>query len=219
MWALQDVRRFVFDNQGEAIGYGFSEYPIICDEPAKAEQDASEVMKKLIEVAGQAIRQSCIQNIEAISVSVQGDAAILVDKSYHPIHFALLGMDYRNTNECTFLEEHIGSKEAFQRTGMRIHPINFLAKVLWYKNHAKDAFAQAYKVITYSEFVLVQLGGEPLIDLTMASRTMAMDIHRREWDLEILNSCGIDKMLLSKITTSGTPCGRTQQSHPAKMGP
>ena len=201
----------VFDHCGEIRGYGFSEYPVICDAPAKAEQDAMDVMSKLIAVTGQAIRQSGVRHVEAISVSVQGDATILVDRDYQPLHMTLLGMDYRNTAECGFLEERIGSRDAFRRTGMPIHPINSLAKILWYKNHAPEAYAKAYKAMTYSEFVMVHLGGEPVIDLTMASRTMAMGIRTRQWDAQILDACDVDKALLSDIRPSGTPCGRLSE--------
>ena len=201
----------VFDDRGNIHGYGFSEYPIICDAPAKAEQDAMDVMGKLIAVAEQAIRQSGVRRIEAISVSVQGDATILVDRDYKPLHMTLLGMDYRDTAECAFLEERIGSREAFRRTGMPIHPINSLAKILWYKNHAPEAYHKAYKAVTYSEFVMAHLGGEPVIDLAMASRTMALDIRTREWDTQILGICGVDKALLSAVKPSGTPCGQLSE--------
>ncbi len=208
----------VFDNRGEICGYGFSEYPVICDAPAKAEQDAADVMAKLIAVTEQAIRQSGVRRIEAISVSVQGDAAILVDNEYRPLHNAILGMDYRNTAECERLEERIGSREAFRRTGMRIHPINFIAKAMWFKNNAPEAYEKATKVMTYSEFVMAGLGGEPVIDLTMASRTMALDIHTRQWDEQLLEICGVDRAMLSDVRPSGTPCGRLSESFRQRWG-
>lgn len=198
----------VFDKKGEIHGYGFSEYPIICDEPGKAEQDASYVFNKLIEVTASAISKSGARHIQAVSVSVQGDAVVLVDKTYKPLHNTLLGMDYRNTEECDFLEQQIGSREAFMRTGMRIHPINALAKVLWYKNHVPKLFEKTHKAMTYSDFVMTHLGAEPCIDLTMASRTMAMRLSDKEWDSEILRICGIEQDIFSKVKLSGEPCGK-----------
>ncbi len=198
----------VFDESGAILGYGFSEYPVICDAPAKAEQDSADVMEKLKSVAAKAIRESGVRRVEALCVSVQGDATMLVDADYNPLVMTLLGMDYRDTAECAFLEERIGSREAFRRTGMPVHPINTLAKILWYQNNTPEQYAKAYKAVTYSEFVVAQLGGEPVIDLTMASRSMAMDIRTRQWDTALLDAVGVDSALLSDIRPSGTPCGQ-----------
>lgn len=208
----------VFDTYGNVKGYGFREYPIICEEPFQAEQDAMLVYNRLIEVMREAIAKSGAEYIEAISASVQGDATMPVDREYNPLHNMLLGMDYRTTSQCDFLEEHIGNKQAFIKTGMPIHPINTLAKILWFKDNTPEIFNNTYKFVTYSDFVAARLGGEPVIDLTMASRSMAMDINTNEWSKEILGICGIDPDTLSEIRESGKPCGRLRESLRQELG-
>lgn len=201
-------KAIVFDPTGNILGYGFREYTIICDAPAKAEQDAEVVWRATLDALSEAVARSGIRRVEAIGLSVQGDAIIPVGPGFKPLHNALLGMDYRPADQAAQCGRTLGARALFDLTGMRPHPINSIVKALWLKQELPRVFQDAWKIVTYGDFILGRLGAGPVIDWTMASRTMAFDLRRRSWATAILDSLGIEPSLLSRTAPSGEPVGR-----------
>ena len=200
-------KALVFDPAGRIKGHGFREYGVECDAPAKAEQDAEHVWVLTREALGEAVARSGVRDFTALSVSVQGDAVIPVDREFCPLHRAILGMDYRAQRQARECEEKCGAFPLFQQTGMRSHPMTSLTKILLLRDLAPDVFARAWKFVTYADFILGKLGAEAVIDHPMASRTMAFDLHTRRWSELILGKLALDPSRLSRPVPSGTVAG------------
>ena len=211
-------KAIVFDAEGRALGRAFREYAVICDAPAKAEQDANQVWALTKEVLREAVAGSGPTQVRALSVSVQGDAIIPVDREFNPLHPAILGMDYRSAPQARRCEEKFGAFPLFQRTGMRPHPLNSLAKVLWLRDTAPHLLAHAWRVVTYADFILGRLGGGAVLDHTMASRTMAFNLANKTWDAEIHRELDLDPNQWSPPAPSGTPAGHLRAPLAAELG-
>jgi xylulokinase len=205
------VKAIVFDGDGVPRGTGFREYGIICDEPAQAEQDPLRVMTLTLEAQREAVSKSGARSVVALGLSVQGDAIIPLDARLQPIQPAVLGMDYRSAPEAQWCAEHVGARRLFDLTGMRPHAINSIVKALWLKRHRADAWRRTARIVTYADFILARLGAEPVIDWTMASRTMAFDLKEKRWSPEVLGSLDLDPSLLSRAEPSGTVVGTLSQ--------
>jgi len=213
----------VFDEEGRVLGYGFREYGFLAGEPAMAEQDAEEVWRLTCEALHEALARSDSDRpggeaVRALSLSVQGDAVILVDRSFRPVYHAVLGMDYRARPQASRSAELLGERALFERTGMRPHPINSILKALWLKEMRPQAWEKAWKITTYADYILGRLGAEPVIDHTMASRTMAFDLRSRAWSGEILDRLGIDAGLLSRPAPSGVVAGALSREAAEQTG-
>jgi xylulokinase len=208
----------VFSPEGKLLGYGFEEYSISCPAPGVARQNAEEVFATVKRVMKQACAQSG-GDIAAIGLSVQGDAVMPVDNAFKPLAPVQLGMDYSCKEDADAFEQAFGARALFSRTGMRPHPLNSLCKVRNFaRNMRRDAEMARYYV-TYADFILSRLGAdEPLIDMTMASRTMGMDICTLAWDEELLAFAGIGKDKLSRPVPSGTVGGRLKPALAEELG-
>ncbi|MDR1899100.1 MAG: hypothetical protein LBQ55_03740 [Treponema sp.] len=208
----------VFDETGAQKGYGFEEYGIRCPRPGWAEQDAEEVWritKKVI--AGAAARPG--PDIEALALSVQGDAVIPIGKDRGALAPAQLGMDYRGAAEAGYTESIFGGPWLFRHTGMRPHPLNSLVKILWIKNHQPELFEKTWKFATYGDYILGKLGSDDMvIDYTMASRTMALDIRAKDWSGPVLDRLGIPEEKLARVTPSARVVGRLPASLAEELG-
>lgn len=200
-------KAIVFDASGRMLGQAFREYGVVCDAPAKAEQDAEQVWRLTQEALREAAAQAGPHHIRALSVSVQGDAVIPVDRDFNALHPAILGMDYRSAPQARQCEARFGGFALFQRTGMRPHPMNSLTKVLLLREQAPAVFDQAWKIVTYADFILGKLGADAVIDHTMASRTMAFELATKAWCPEILQPLGLDTARFAKAVPSGTAVG------------
>jgi xylulokinase len=208
----------LFEPSGKLLGYGFQEYGIDCDEPEKAEQDAERVFQFVLGVVRKAVENSDKRSVKALAISVQGDAIIPIDRRGRALHPAILGMDYRSADHAERCAHDIGAWELFLLTGMRPHPINSIVKLLWLKENKPSIYAKAWKIVTYEDFFLNKFIGEPIIDYSMASRTMAFDLKRRRWAVPLLEKLDINPDLLSKAEPSGKPLGTLRKEFADTIG-
>ncbi len=197
----------VFDENGVQHGYAFQEYGVLCPQKGYAEQDAEQIWNITKIVIGKAVL-GIGNEINALSLSVQGDAIIPIDQNRNALSYAQLGMDYRAITETKSCEDMFGERKLFELTGMRPHPMNSLIKIIWVKNNNPKLYEQTYKFVTYADFILGKLGStEIVIDYTMASRTMAFDIKNLQWSRLILDQLGIAAEKLAHPVPSGTIVG------------
>ena len=212
------MKAVVFDTSGNVRGSGFREYGVTCDQPGKAEQDALQVWALTVEALRDAVSASGMRSAAAIGLSVQGDAIIPLDSQGVPVHPAILGMDYRSAAEAQWCDRTIGARRLFDLTGMRPHALNAIVKALWLKRHRPEAWKSARRIVTYADFVLAQLGADPVIDWTMASRTMGFDLAGRRWSVEVLEALEIEPALLSRTVPSATAAGGLSREAAGKIG-
>jgi xylulokinase len=208
----------VFDPEGRMLARAFREYGMVCDAPAKAEQDAEQVWMLAKESLREVAATGSARNTRALSVSVQGDAIIPVDRDFHALRPAILGMDYRSAPQAERCAEMVGAFALFQRTGMRPHPMNSLTKVLLLRELAPAVFARAWKIVTYADFIWGKLGAGAVMDPTMASRTMAFDLAAGEWSRDLHARLDLDINLWSQVAPSGTVVGNLRPALADELG-
>ena len=212
------VKAAVFDESGNLLGDGFEEYDVVCQKPGWAEQDAERVFQAACRVMGAAASQSG-GGIAAIGLSVQGDAVIAVDENFRPVAPVQLGMDYRCAGEAEAFAREFGEKWLFDKTGMRPHPLNSLCKVRNFVFQSPEVNRRAARYMTYSDYMLSRLGAEePVIDYTMATRTMGVDLKTLDWDDSLLAAAGVDRARLSKPAPSGMCVGHLSPALAAALG-
>lgn len=212
------AKAMVFTEEGGTRGYAFREYGILYTKEGYACQDAEKVWEITKEVIREAVREEG-QNIRSISVSVQGDAVIPVDRDRTALARAQLGMDYRGREEARMCADRFGACEIFSRTGMRPHPMNSFIKILWIKRHDECLYEKTYKFVTYADFIMGKLGSsEIVIDYTMAGRTQAFDLSGRTWSKEILKAFDIQEEKLGTPVPSGTVVGTIDRALAGELG-
>jgi len=207
----------VFDDEGRTLGTAYREYPVATDATGRAEQDAEAVWREVGVAIRQAAGGGADRSIGAVGLSVQGDAIIPVDRLCRPLGPAILGMDYRSAADAAECERLLGARELFQLTGMRPHPMNSLCKLLWMRRSRPDTFRSAWKITTYADFIAARLCGTPVIDHSMASRTMAFELASRCWSESILRSLDLDPELFSTAVPCGTTVGMLRPEVAAEL--
>lgn len=203
----------VFNETGTNISMAFKEYPVICTHRDWAEQDAEYVWQIILELMEQCLSAKGICSVDAIVLSVQGDAIIPVGGSGNALMPAILGMDNRSEKQALWCDKQLGTYNVFSKTGMRPHAINSATKIMWIQETCPDIADKTERFLTYDSFILKRLGSEGYItDITMASRSMMYEREKNEWSDFILSELHIDKLKLPAIVPSGTIVGRLKQS-------
>ncbi|MCW3094193.1 MAG: carbohydrate kinase [Ferruginibacter sp.] len=93
-------------------------------------------------------------------------------------------------------------KYFYHRTGVPVHAMSPLCKLVWLKENSVDVFCNTSKFISIKEFVLHSLFGKYIVDTAIASATGLLNIHSLEWDETILDFIGINKSQLSALVST-----------------
>ena len=211
------VKAAVFHPDGRMAGYGSEEYGFDSREEGWAEQDGLAVWERVKRCMAAAAAMADGEII-AIGLSVQGDAAAPIAKDGTPLAPFQLGMDYRSAPQSEAFSREFGGMAIFQRTGMRPHPMNTLCKIRWFTECEPALEGRVWKYMTYGDFLLHKLGGDTLIDRSMAGRTMGMDLKTGLWSEDLLNAAGITVEQLSTPVDSGAAAGYLDKSLAAELG-
>ncbi len=195
-------KAIIFGDEWEILGQAKREYSIQTPQPGWAEQDAEQVWKLAIESLTEAVRQNKAEPPKALALSVQGEAVIPVDKHGKPLRNAILGMDTRTTPENQWLSETFDPEALFRQTGMPMHTMNTITKLLWLKKNESDLWNSANQFLLYEDYLLCRLGGKAVISHCLASRTQMYDLQMGCWASDILDKCEIDINRLAELPSN-----------------
>ena len=196
-------KAILFDEDGRILSQAAREYAILTPEPHWVEQDAEQVWALAWAALKEAVSRSPADPPRAMALSCQGEAVIPVDADGRALRHAILGMDTRTGEENEWLLEQFGAETLFARTGMPVHTINTLPKLLWLQRHEPSLWRQAHQFLLYEDFFLRRLSGKAVISHCLASRTQMYDLAAGEWASDILEKCGVDPGRLSPLASDG----------------
>ena len=193
----------VFNDEWKIVASASREYPVLTPRPHWAEQDADLVWRLALDVLAQVAEQSRNDPPKAMALSVQGEAVIPVDRTGRPMRRAILGMDTRSMAENEWLADTFGPETLFQRTGMPMHTMNTITKLLWLQRNESRIWANAAQWLLYEDYFLRRLTGRAVISHCLASRTQMYDLGASTWAADILDRCGIDHGRLAQLLPPG----------------
>jgi glycerol kinase len=181
------------------------------------EHEAEDIWRHSLEVLHEAMAQAgaAPSDIAGIGITNQRETTLIWDRATGaPIHRAIVWQDRRTAAECQRLRAHEPLVTA--RTGLLLDPYFCATKIAWLLDNIPDARARAERgelaFGTVDSFLLWRLteGAVHATDATNASRTLLFDIHRGDWDDELLALFRIPRNLLPEVRDSAAAFGRTR---------
>jgi xylulokinase len=112
----------------------------------------------------------------------------------------------------------LGKERIFQITGMPLHPMYTVNKLMWLRQHDPDIYRAAHRFLCMQDFIFHQLGLTPTMDRTLAVRTMAFDVSQLDWSEEIMGLAGLDRERMSRVWPSGQVIGEIAPSIVEELG-
>jgi len=198
-------RAAIFDEKGNIQAQARREYGVDMPYPQWAEQDAEKVWLFAQETLAETVAQCPNKKeIVALGLSVQGEAIIPVDVEGKALRAAILGMDTRTEEQNLWLKQHFGARALFEHSGMPIHTINTLPKLLWLKQNEPIMWGQANRFLLYEDFIIQKMTGKAVCSECLASRTQLFSLKQKQWSSMVLESIGLDEEKLALVVPSGT---------------
>jgi xylulokinase len=208
----------LFAEDGTLQASAAREYAVEIPRATWAEQDAERVWALAREALSETLQASGIPRVIAIGLSVQGEAVIPVDGRGNALRPAILGMDTRTGLQNDWLRARFGADYLFQHTGMPVHTINTLPKLLWLKEHEPAIWDQAAQFSLYEDFLVRKMTGQAIISQCLASRTQLVAIASGDWSDPVLEALGLARERLAAIGPSGQVAGTMDRRLAEQIG-
>jgi glycerol kinase len=211
-------RAILFGEKGRPITSSAQEFPQHYPQDGWVEHDPEDIWRDTVA----SVKAVLSEETAAIGITNQRETIVLWDRATgKPLHNAIVWQDRRTAETCRRLKTDGHEPMIREKTGLLLDPYFSATKLAWLLDHVDGARAAAARgelaAGTIDSFLLWRLTGGAVhaTDITNAGRTMLCDIHRGEWDDDLLALFGIDRSLLPEIVGNAEVYGETD---PALFG-
>ncbi len=204
-----NIKALVFDTAGRVKASASAPTPTHYPRPGWAYHKPEEIWACTLTLLRNVVSQlNGTGPISSIAVSSMAEAGVPLDAGDRPTADIIAWFDRRTTPQATWLDQTIGRDRIYRLTGLPLRPIFGLCKVLWLKENVPEAFAKTVSWLNVADYITFRLCGEKATDYSLASRTLAFDLHQLNWHAGLLEEAGISPALFAPVMPSGTPLGR-----------
>jgi len=203
------TRFIVFDHSGQIVAVDQKEHGQIYPKPGWVEHDAQEIWRRTLEVISTALAKGKInaKDIAAVGITNQRETAVVWNKTTgKPVYNAIVWQDTRTDEICNQLARDGGQDRLRAKTGLPLATYFSGPKIKWILDNVPGARLAAEKgellFGNMDTWVIWNLSGAHVTDVTNASRTLLMNLQTLDWDEENLKLLGIPRAMLPKICSS-----------------
>lgn len=221
-------RAILYDDQAQPIKIVQQPTTLQTPKGGYVEQDARQIWQTQISCAHDVINRAGLlaTDVSSIAITNQRESIVIWDKQTgKALAPAIIWQDRRTANYCkTLAADKQVAEEVQSITGLRLDPYFSASKIAWLLKHHPKIKARAAQgqiaVGTIDSWLIYQLtGGEHVIDVTNASRTLLYDIHKLAWSDELCARFDIPMSILPQVLPSDGEFGKTKKGLFAKQIP
>src|ERR1700719_4538 len=208
-------RAILFDRGGRPVSVAQRELRQHFPQPGWVEHDPDEIWSSQLDCAHQVLRAAAAspQQVAAIGIANQRETTVIWERaSGRPIAPAIVWQDRRTSDVCARLREQGHEADLTARTGLVLDPYFSATKVGCLLDCVTGARAQAERgelaFGTIDSWLIWNLTGEHVTDVSNASRTSLFNLATLDWDEHLLSLFNVPRSLLPRVTASSRIVGR-----------
>nr|3H3N_O Chain O, Glycerol kinase [Enterococcus casseliflavus]3H3N_X Chain X, Glycerol kinase [Enterococcus casseliflavus]3H3O_B Chain B, Glycerol kinase [Enterococcus casseliflavus]3H3O_C Chain C, Glycerol kinase [Enterococcus casseliflavus]3H3O_O Chain O, Glycerol kinase [Enterococcus casseliflavus]3H3O_X Chain X, Glycerol kinase [Enterococcus casseliflavus] len=212
-------RAIIFDRNGKKIGSSQKEFPQYFPKSGWVEHNANEIWNSVQSVIAGAFIESGIrpEAIAGIGITNQRETTVVWDKTTgQPIANAIVWQSRQSSPIADQLKVDGHTEMIHEKTGLVIDAYFSATKVRWLLDNIEGAQEKADNgellFGTIDSWLVWKLtdGQVHVTDYSNASRTMLYNIHKLEWDQEILDLLNIPSSMLPEVKSNSEVYGHTR---------
>ena len=199
----------VFDARARIVSVAQKEHRHYLPRPGWVEHDPEEIWRNVLQVVNEALAKAELApaDLSALGIANQRETTVLWDRrTGTPVHNAINWEDTRTDQLCRELAGDAGQNRFREKTGLPLATYFSGPKVRWLLDRVPGLRERAEEgeVLfgTIDSWLIWNLCGRHVTDVSNASRTMLMDLNTREWDDELLSAIGVPRTMLPEIRPS-----------------
>ena len=211
-------RSILFDKSGNIISMAQKEFKQIYPEPGWVEHNPREIWSSQFATAIEAMANvgATYEDIEAIGITNQRETTVVWDKETgEPVYNAIVWQCRRTAPLIDKIVKEGHGDYLREATGLVPDAYFSASKVAWILDNVSGARQKADegKLLfgTIDTWLIWNLSGKKVhvTDYSNASRTMLYNIHKLEWDKQILEIFNIPENILPDVKPSSYIYGKT----------
>lgn len=209
-------RAVIYSRDAQAVASSQQEFPQEYPEPGWVEHDPEEIWQSVLSVVRETLRQAGDITVSGLGITNQRETTLVWDRATGQcIHNAIVWQDRRTADYCRELTATGVESQISATTGLRLDPYFSATKIVWILDNVSGAreLAEAGRLAfgTVDCFLLWRLtaGRVHATDASNASRTLLFDIHKQDWDRELLELFNIPASLLPDVMDCAANFGTT----------
>jgi len=215
------VRAILFDHGGQIAAVAQREIRQIYPQPGWVEHDPEEIWSSQVAVAMEALGSVSATpgDIAAIGITNQRETSIVWDRETgEPVHNAIVWQDRRTAGMCDQLRRDGALKMIQKRTGLLLDAYFSGTKVSWILDNVAGARKKAEQgklaFGTVDSWLVWKLTSRTkhITDASNASRTLLLNIHKGEWDAELLKLFRVPASMLPEVRSSSEVYGHVNSA-------
>jgi glycerol kinase len=210
------TRALVINERGECLASVNQEFTQHFPKPGWVEHDPMEIWQGVRDVVSRAVAQAKIEprSFAGIGITNQRETVVLWDRATgRPAARALVWQDRRTAEFCR--QHHADEPWLREKTGLVLDPYFSATKIRWLLDSdaglRRRANAGQLACGTVDSWLVWQLTGGKLhaTDVSNASRTLLLDIHKVQWDDDLCRFFQVPTSLLPRVLPSAADYGVT----------
>ena len=213
------VTCLLVDHDGTVRARGSSELTQHYPQPGWVEHDADEIWQAVLTASAAALAGSPELRPVAVGIANQRETMLFWDRrTGEPLHRAIVWQCRRSAGECEELRTAGMEPEIVAKTGLKLDPYFSGTKALWLTRHdvtlPRRIADGSVCFGTIDSWLTWRLSGGRVhaTDYTNASRTLAFDIDKLDWDDGLLDVFGLDRSVMPQPGPSGSVRGVTENA-------
>jgi glycerol kinase len=207
-------RCILFDERARIVSVGQKEHHQIFPRPGWVEHDAVEIWQNVLEVVQEALAkaQLTVADLVALGITNQRETTVVWDRATGvPVQNAITWQDIRTDHLIRDLAGDAGQDRFRDRCGLPFATYFSGPKIRWLLDHVPGLGerAEAGDALfgTMDTWLIWNLTGRHVTDVTNAGRTMLMNLETLEWDDVLLDAMGVPRAMLPEIRPSAEVYG------------
>lgn len=211
------TRFIIFDHTGAIVAVDQKEHQQIYPKPGWVEHDPLEIWARTQEVIQGALKKGKIslKDLAAVGITNQRETTLVWDRSTgKPVYNAVVWQDTRTDIICNQLARDGGQDRLRGKTGLPLATYFSGPKIQWILENVPGVRRKAEQgellFGNMDTWVIWNLTGAHITDVTNASRTLLMNLQTLDWDADNLKLLGIPRAMLPKICSSSEIYGKAR---------
>lgn len=190
-----------FALDGSVVAQATVPYDVYYSQPGFVEQNPDEWWQGVCAAVQQVMASGRFdrQQIAGVGIDGQSWSAIPVDKEGRALNNSPIWMDTRADAIARETTRRLGFERIFSVSGNPLEPTYSTAKILWFKRHMPELYANTHVFLQSNSYIAFKLTGRFTHDLSQGYGVHAFDMQTGRWDEALCDELGLDREKLPEL--------------------
>ena len=204
-----NVRAIAVDRQGKIVARASTPNAsdIAAENSAWHQWSLDAIVQRFADCCQRLSAQLAACQVRGIAVTTFGVDGALVDQNGKQLYPVISWKCPRTTAVMENIHRYMPPQQLQEISGVGAFSFNTLYKLVWLKENHPQLLEQAHAWLFISSLINHRLTGEFTTDITMAGTSQMLDIHQRDFSVDILQATGIPRRLFPRLVEAGEQIG------------